>query len=83
MARSVSVCTGVRRLPGRRNVAGRVIHHLQVIGEAAHSFANPLPEKYPEVHWIQIIALRIILVHGYIGLNLLQVWERSKQDLPG
>ncbi|MCX6591989.1 MAG: DUF86 domain-containing protein [Acidobacteria bacterium] len=59
-----------------------VIHHLQLIGEAARAVSAPLRERYPEVPWGQIIALRNILVHEYFGLNLRQVFETTKQDLP-
>ncbi len=59
-----------------------VIHHLQLIGEAARSVSIQLREQHPEVPWVQIIALRNILIHEYFGVNLRQVWETTKQDLP-
>lgn len=59
-----------------------VIHHLQQIGEAARAISSSLREKHPEVPWGEIVALRNILVHEYFGLNLRQVWETVRQDLP-
>jgi uncharacterized protein with HEPN domain len=48
-----------------------VIHHLQVIGEAARGVSQP-----------EIVALRNILVHEYFGLNLDQIWMMTQKDLP-
>jgi uncharacterized protein with HEPN domain len=55
-----------------------VVHYLQVIGEAARGLSQALWE----VPWPQIIALRNILVHGYFGLNMNQVWTMTGKDLP-
>ena len=59
-----------------------VIHHLQVIGEAARGVSQSLKERHPEVPWPQIVALRNILVHEYFGLNMYQVWTMIQKDLP-
>jgi uncharacterized protein with HEPN domain len=59
-----------------------VIHHLQVIGEAARGVSQSLKDLHPEVPWSEIIALRNILVHEYFGLNMHQVWTMTQKDLP-
>jgi uncharacterized protein with HEPN domain len=59
-----------------------VIHHLQVIGEAARGISQAVKERCAEVQWPQIVALRNILVHEYFGLNLHQVWTMAQKDLP-
>jgi uncharacterized protein with HEPN domain len=59
-----------------------VIHHLQIIGEATRGLSQPFRDRHPEVPWLQIIALRNILVHEYFGLNMLQVWALAEKDLP-
>jgi uncharacterized protein with HEPN domain len=59
-----------------------VIHHLQVIGEAARGISQGFKDRCPEVQWPQIVALRNILVHEYFGLNLHQVWTTAQEDLP-
>jgi uncharacterized protein with HEPN domain len=45
-----------------------IVHHLQIIGEAASSFPDNFRERYPEVPWSKIIGMRNILVHNYFGL---------------
>ncbi len=59
-----------------------VIHHLQVIGEAARGVSKPVQDRHREVQWPQIIALRNILVHEYFGLNMHQVWTMAQKDVP-
>ncbi len=60
-----------------------VIHHLQVIGEAARGVSESLTDSHPEVPWPQIVALWNVLVHQYFGLNMQQVWTMVQKDLPG
>jgi len=59
-----------------------VIHHLQVVGEAARGLSQGLRDQHPEVPWPQIVALRNILTHEYFGINLHQVWEMVRKELP-
>jgi uncharacterized protein with HEPN domain len=59
-----------------------VIHHLQIIGEAARGVSQRVKDRYPEVGWPRIIALRNILVHEYFGLNMHQVWMVAQKELP-
>jgi uncharacterized protein with HEPN domain len=58
-----------------------VIHHLQLIGEAARGISQGVRDRHPEVQWAQIVALRNILVHEYFGLNLHQLWNMAQREL--
>ena len=60
-----------------------VVHHLQIIGEAANNLSPGLVEAHPEVPWQDVIALRHILVHRYFGVDLAIVWRLVTDDLPG
>ena len=44
-----------------------VIHHLQVIGEAARGVSQSLKELHPKVPSPEIVAPRNILVHEYFA----------------
>ena len=67
----------------KERVAGGVeIHHLQVIGEAMRGISQSMKDRYPNVPWAQIIALRNILVHEYFGLDMHQVWMVTRKELP-
>jgi uncharacterized protein with HEPN domain len=58
------------------------IKQLEIIGEAANHISNEIIEKYPDVEWRKIIALRNILIHEYFGVDAKIVWDIIKEDLP-
>lgn len=59
-----------------------VLHHLQVIGEAASNLSDAARDKHPDVAWRNIIGMRNILVHGYFGIDVDIVWKVANEDLP-
>lgn len=59
-----------------------LLHHIQIIGEAASQLGRGFHDQYPQVPWSQIIAMRNVLVHEYFGVDLDQVWVTVERDLP-
>jgi uncharacterized protein with HEPN domain len=59
-----------------------VVHHLQIIGEAAGKLSEQFREKHAEVPWAVIKAMRNVLVHFYFGVDLEKVWGAIEHDLP-
>lgn len=59
-----------------------LLHHIQIIGEAASQLGREFHGRYPQVPWAQIIAMRNMLVHEYFGVDLDQVWITVERDLP-
>jgi uncharacterized protein with HEPN domain len=59
-----------------------VIHHLQIIGEAANSLSSDLTSQYSEVPWAQIVAFRNFVVHEYFQVSLNLVWAVVESSLP-
>jgi uncharacterized protein with HEPN domain len=59
-----------------------IVHHLQILGEAARGLSADLRAREPDVPWPQIIAMRNILVHAYFGIDLETVWSTVEKDLP-
>ena len=41
-----------------------------------------LKAAHPEVEWSKIAGLRNILVHDYLGINLVRIWEILQHGLP-
>jgi uncharacterized protein with HEPN domain len=60
-----------------------VIHHIQIIGEAAGKLSESFRATHREVPWPQIIKMRHVLVDDYFGINLDEVWAVVERDLPG
>lgn len=59
-----------------------IVHHLQIIGEAAAQLGRKFHDAHPTVPWPQIVAMRNILVHEYFGVDLREVWNAVERDLP-
>ncbi len=59
-----------------------VLHHLQIIGEAARSITPELRQQHPEVPWNEIVGMRNVLVHHYFGIDTELVWSVVIKDLP-
>ncbi len=59
-----------------------VIHHLEIIGEAARAIPQDFKNHHPEIPWGQISGMRNILVHIYFGIDQDIVWQVVERDLP-
>lgn len=59
-----------------------MIHHLQIIGEAASRGSNELREKYPEVARGGMIGMRHVWVHGYFETDKELVRKVVEHDIP-
>ena len=59
-----------------------IVHHLQIIGEAARSLSNTVQQQHTNIPWAEIIAFRNILVHEYFRINLNTVWRVVERDIP-
>lgn len=59
-----------------------MVHHLQIIGEAAARLPPDLRSASPRVPWSQIIGLRNVLVHAYFRVDPDEVWVVVDRDIP-
>src|SRR5688572_8900213 len=59
-----------------------MIHHLQIIGEAASRITDDLRKKHSEVSWGGMIGMRHVLVHGYFETDKDIVRRAVEHDLP-
>jgi uncharacterized protein with HEPN domain len=59
-----------------------IIHHLQIIGEAAAKISDDFQEQHPDIPWLQVIGMRNILVHDYFRIDINAVWSVVENDLP-
>ena len=58
-----------------------VVHHLQIIGEAAARLGRDFHAAHPGVPWPKIVAMRNVLVHEYFGVDLNELWNVVHRDL--
>ena len=59
-----------------------MIHHIQIIGEAASKLTPAFQKTHQQVPWPQIVKMRHVLVHDYLGIDLGEVWAVIEGDLP-
>lgn len=59
-----------------------IVHHLQIIGEAARALSSDLKDQHPEMPWSKIIGMRNLLVHDYFGIDVDVVCAVVERDLP-
>lgn len=59
-----------------------MLHHLQIIGEAARALSEPFRMAHPEIPWSGIIGMRTLLVYRYFQIDLSLVWSVVERDLP-
>ncbi len=59
-----------------------ILHHLQILCEAARAISADFKQAHPEVPWPQIAGMRNILVHHYFGIDSIVVWAAVERDLP-
>ena len=59
-----------------------MIRNFEIIGEAVKHLTKAVTESQPEVPWKQIAGFRDVLIHGYFGVDLEQVWAAIEKDLP-
>lgn len=52
-----------------------VIRNLEVIGEAANRIPDNVKEKYPDLPWKQMYALRNFVIHEYFGIDYENIWK--------
>ncbi len=59
-----------------------VMRNLQILGESARRISGETKARRPEVDWRGIIGFRNDLVHDYLSITLVRVWEVVEGDLP-
>ena len=59
-----------------------VLRNLQVLAQSSRGLSESLKELHPEIDWRGISAFRNVLVHDYLGINLVRVWEIIDGELP-
>ncbi len=53
-----------------------------IIGEAANQISEEIEEKYPEIPWSLMRAMRNRIVHAYFNVDEKLMWDTVQNDLP-
>ncbi|HEY5381433.1 MAG TPA: DUF86 domain-containing protein [Acidobacteriaceae bacterium] len=66
-------------------VQDATIRNLEILGEASRQLRNVLPnanERFPEVPFAKMYALRNNLAHGYLTVNMDIIWNVVEIEIP-
>ncbi len=59
-----------------------VIRSLEVLGEATKHIPASFRTKHPDIPWSKMAGMRDVLIHDYMGVDLMTVWKVAKERLP-
>jgi uncharacterized protein with HEPN domain len=68
--------------PADMKTQDAVLRNLHTLSEFTQHLSPAMKASHPEVDWRGISGFRNILVHDYLGVNLVRVWEVVDRDLP-
>ncbi len=59
-----------------------MLRNLQILSESTQRLSMDLKANHSEIDWKRIAGFRNILVHDYLGINPVRVWEIVERYLP-
>lgn len=65
-----------------RKTVNAVIRSLEVLGEATKRIPDDFRSKHPEIPWSKMCGMRDVLIHDYMGVDLMTVWKAVQERLP-
>ena len=63
-------------------VQDAVIRNFEVIGEAVKHLSPFLKEKHHHVPWKDIAGMRDKMIHDYLGVDILLIWNIATEEMP-
>lgn len=65
-----------------KKTVNAVIRSLEVVGEASKHIPIDFRDEHPEIPWKQMAGMRDVLIHDYMGVDLMTVWKVVRERLP-
>ena len=59
-----------------------IIRNFEIIGEATKRLSEEVCLLRPDISWREVAGFRDVLIHGYLGVDLNQVWNIIQNDMP-
>ncbi|MFW6154901.1 MAG: DUF86 domain-containing protein [Planctomycetota bacterium] len=63
-------------------VQDAVVRNFEIIGEATKRLTSALTQSRQDVPWRDIAGFRDVLIHNYMGVDLVEVWNIIAGYLP-
>jgi uncharacterized protein with HEPN domain len=58
-----------------------IIRNFEIIGEATKNLSLEMRQSHPEIQWRGLAGFRDVLIHNYMGVDLVEVWNIIENDL--
>lgn len=58
-----------------------IIRNFEIIGEATKHLSLEMRQSHPEIQWRGLAGFRDVLIHNYMGVDLVEVWNIIENDL--
>lgn len=59
-----------------------IIRKIEILGEASNRISEEIKNRFPDLPWNKMRAVRNILIHMYDELDLNIIWDTIKKDIP-
>ena len=59
-----------------------IIRNFEIIGEAAKHIPDEFKRNYPELPLKEMVGMRNVLIHDYLGVDYQFIWQTIQDDLP-
>lgn len=59
-----------------------IVRSLEIIGEATKNISTDFKAKWSSVEWKNMAGMRDRLIHDYMGVNYIIVWDVVKNKIP-
>ncbi len=63
-------------------VQDAVTRNVEIIGEACSKVSKETKDRFPEIPWRDIVAMRNILIHEYFRADPETIWNVVKFNIP-
>jgi uncharacterized protein with HEPN domain len=59
-----------------------IIRNFEIIGEATKHLSSEIRRLHQEIKWREMAGFRDVLIHNYMGVDLVEVWNIIEYELP-
>jgi uncharacterized protein with HEPN domain len=65
-----------------KKTVNAVIRSLEVLGEATKRIPKAFRQNHSHIPWSHMAGMRDVLIHDYMGVDLMTVWKVVHERLP-
>lgn len=59
-----------------------VTRDIEVIGETVRRLPRAFRDSHPTIPWDDVVGMRDVLAHGYVVIDVEQLWRTACEDFP-